>query len=138
MRKLLLLCVVSVALTVVPGGVAASPTLRLLLVHAVSGCHMWGKASDSTLLGPNWTTTAKPGTRVTIRVNCPMGFQFEQLAGPKLAGLPATWQSGTSHTLVLAKRGLYRIKATNLQSSEQMGLQTLGADNTPVLTVRVR
>jgi hypothetical protein len=40
-------------------------------------------------------------------------------------------------TLVFAKKGVYRIQATNVESSEQMGMTTIGADNVLVLTVRV-
>jgi hypothetical protein len=40
--------------------------------------------------------------------------------------------------LVFAKKGVYKIMAMNVQSSAEMNLQTLGADNMPVLTVRVR
>jgi hypothetical protein len=51
---------------------------------------------------------------------------------------PSRWQTGTSHTITFAKRGLYKLKAVNVQSSEEMNLQTLGPDNALVLTVRVR
>jgi hypothetical protein len=61
-----------------------------------------------------------------------------QLAGPKIALGASPWQSGTSHILVFKKRGLYKLMAMNTQSSAELGLQTLGADNMPVLTVRVR
>jgi len=40
-------------------------------------------------------------------------------------------------TLVFAKRGLYKLQATNVESSEQMGMTTLGPDNVLVLTVQV-
>jgi hypothetical protein len=40
--------------------------------------------------------------------------------------------------LVFKKAGVYKLMAMNVQSSEEMGLQTLGADNMPVLIVRVR
>jgi len=36
------------------------------------------------------------------------------------------------------RKGVYRLKAVNVESSAQQGLQTLGPDNTLVLTVRVR
>ena len=39
--------------------------------------------------------------------------------------------------LVFKTRGVYRFTATNLQSSADAGLQTLGDDNVPTLTVRV-
>jgi hypothetical protein len=137
MRRLLLLVFVLGALIVVPSSAAASPTLRLALVHVLRGCHVWGTA-DSQPLGANVAIKAKLGSRLVVRVNCPMGFSVVQFAGPKLAGLPADWPTGTQHTLLFRKAGVYRLKATSLMTSQEMGLQTLGPDNTPVLTVRVR
>ena len=79
----------------------------------------------------------KHGTRLQIRVNCPMSFNFAQLAGPKLALGDPLSQPGTVRTIVFAKKGVYKIQATNVESSEQMGLKTIGADNVLRLTVRV-
>jgi len=137
MRKLALCLGVCVALVAIPSAVAASPTVRLALIHALRGCHVWGTA-DSRSLGVSHTVELKRGGRIEIRVNCPMAFAIKQLAGPKLALGGSPWQPGTAHTLVFAKPGLYRLRAVNVQSSEEMGLQTLGPDNVPVLIVRVR
>jgi len=136
MRKLALCLAVGVALVVIPTA-AASPTVRLTLIHVMRGCHVWGTA-DSRPLGATRTIELKRGGRIAIRVSCPMAFDVTQLAGPKLAGGLGRWESGTAHTLVFVKRGLYRLKAVNVQTSEEMGLQTLGPDATPLLTVRVR
>jgi hypothetical protein len=116
--------------------VAAVPTLRLALIHVLQGCHVWGTV-DSQPLGKTYTLRTKPGARLVVRVSCPMGFHVVQLAGPKLAGLPADWPTGTQHTVVFRKVGVYRLQAVNLMSSQMMGLQTLGPDNRPLLTVRV-
>lgn len=136
MRKLLL-CVV---LGAVFGGVpvaAASPTVRLTIIHVLRGCHVWGTA-DGSPLGASHTITVTRGTRLQIRDNCPMAFDVVQIAGPRLALGPSRWQPGTSHTLVFLVRGVFKLRATNVQTSEEMGLATLGPDNRPVLTIRVR
>ncbi len=136
MRKLVLLLGVSVALVAIPTAIA-SPTVRLTLIHVMRGCHVWGTA-DSRPLGASRTVELKRGGRLEIRISCPMAFDVTQVAGPKLDLGDSRWESGTAHTLVFAKKGLYRLRAVNVQSSAEMGLQTLGPDNVPVLTVRVR
>lgn len=89
-------------------------------------------------LGPRRRISVVRGSKLVIRDNCPMSFDFRQVAGPKLRlGNPRTYP-GTTRTIVFRKAGLYRFKAKNVETSEQMGLQTLGPDNTLVLTVRVR
>jgi hypothetical protein len=137
MRKLLLLLGVCVALAAVPTALAASPTVRLSLIHALRGCHLWATA-DGSPFGASHVVLLKPGGKIQIRVSCPMAFNVTQLAGPKIALGVAPWQTGTTHTLVFKKAGVYKLMAMNVQSSEEMGLQTLGADNMPVLIVRVR
>ena len=135
MRKVLLGVLVGLTLVLVPSAVA-SPTLRLSIIHVMRGCHIWGTA-DSRPLGATRTVTLKRGTRIEIRNSCPMAFDVSQVAGPKLAAGLGRWETGTTHTLVFARPGVYRLKAVNVQSSAEMNLQTLGPDNTPVLTVRV-
>ena len=138
MKKLLLGLVLAVAAIGVPTGAAAavSPTVRMTIVHVVQGCHNWGDVSGNAL-GPTRTITVKRGTHLQIRVNCPMSFDFVQLSGPALALGATRSYPGTVRTLVFAKKGVYRIQATNVESSEQMGMTTIGADNVLVLTVRV-
>jgi hypothetical protein len=136
MRRLLLCLVVWVVLVMVPSAMAASPTVRLALIHALRGCHVWATA-DSRPFGPTHTVLLKHGGRIEIRVSCPMAFNVKQLAGPKLALGVSPWQTGTTHLLVFKKAGVYKLMAMNVQSSEEMGLMTLGEDNMPVLTVRV-
>jgi hypothetical protein len=136
MRKLAICLVVGAALAVIPTA-AASPTVRLTLIHVLRGCHVWGTA-DSRPFGAAHAVQLKRGSRIEIRVSCPMAFDVTQVAGPKLRSGLGRWETGTTHALVFAKVGVYRFKAVNVQSSEEMNLQTLGPDNTPVLTVRVR
>jgi hypothetical protein len=136
MRKLALLVVLAAGAVFAPAAVA-SPTVRLTIVHFVQGCHVWGD-DLGTPAGPARTITVKAGTKLQIRVNCPMSFDFSQVSGPKLAlGDPRTY-AGTARTIVFRRAGLYRLKAVNVETSEQQGLQTIGPDNTLVLTVRVR
>ena len=136
MRKLAVCLVAGAALAVVPTA-AASPTVRLALIHVMRGCHVWATA-DSRPFASTHTVQLKRGGKLEIRVSCPMAFDVTQVAGPKLASGPGRWETGTTHTLAFAKKGLYRFKAVNVQSSEEMNLQTLGPDNTPLLIVRVR
>ena len=115
----------------------ASPTVRMAIVHVVQGCHVWGTV-DSQPLGPTRTIVLKRGAHLQIRINCPMSFNFSQVSGPKLQlGAPRTY-AGTARTIVFARAGVYKLKAVNVESSEQMGMTTLGPDNVLVLTVQVR
>jgi len=136
-RALIGLAVAFAAVAVATGGAAAaSRTVRLTIVHVVQGCHVWGDVNGNPF-GPSRTLKVKSGTAVTIRINCPMSFDFVQLAGPKLALGASLTQPGTVRTLLFAKRGVYKLQATNVESSEQMGMTTLGPDNALVLTVKV-
>ena len=60
-----------------------------------------------------------------------------QLAGPKLAGGLGPGRRDDAHAR-LREAGVYKLKAVNVQTSAEMSLQTLGADNRPLLIVRVR
>jgi hypothetical protein len=109
----------------------------LSLVHVMNGCHVWGTA-DGRPLGASRTIVVKPGAHVQIRITCPMDFDVVQTTGPHVALGDPRWRTGTAHTLVFSKRGVYRFTATNVQTPEQRGLETLGPTNIPKLTVRVR
>jgi hypothetical protein len=113
---------------------APSKTVQLAIIHTVHGCHIW---QTTRALGPAGVVTLPRGSRIVLRVNCPMDFRFVQVRGPGVATGDRTFHAGTSRTLSFPKRGLYVFSATNLQSSEEMGLQTLGPDNALRLTVRV-
>jgi hypothetical protein len=114
---------------------ATVPTLRLAIVHVLHGCHSWARASK--ILGPSRTFTVKRGTKLVIRVNCPMEFDFVQVAGPPLR-LGGRFYAGTTRTIAFRKAGVYKLRATNVESSDDQGLETLGPDNVLRLTVRVR
>ena len=136
-RRLAILLLVTAAVSVAPAAAATGPpTIALEIVHFVRGCHVW--STPSKLLGPAPAITVKPGTRLKIRVSCPMDFDLKQTAGPRLALGGSRLYTGTTRTLVFRKPGLYRLVATNVQTSEEAGLQTLGEDNSLRLIVRVR
>lgn len=136
MRKLALIAILAAIGALSPAAVA-SPTVRLTIMHVVEGCHVWG-TNDSQPLGPKRKISLARGSKLVIRDNCMMSFDFSQVAGPKLnLGRRRTYP-GTTRTIVFRKAGLYRLKAKSTMTSEEMGLQTLGPDNTLVLTVRVR
>ena len=134
------LAIGSVALVVALGAplgatAAASPTFRMSIVHYVRGCHVW---KTSTVKGPSTSIRVARGTRVLIRLSCPMDFEFSQRTGPRLALRDVLSRAGTTRVVVFRKPGRYVLEARNLQSSDELGLETLGDDNTLTLIVRVR
>jgi hypothetical protein len=131
-----LLVLAAVALVLAPAALA-SPTVRLTLIHVMQGCHVWGDADGQPLAAAK-TLTVKPGTRITVRITCPMDFDVVQTAGPKVPLPEPRWHTGTTHTLVFAKRGTYRFTATNVQTPEEAGLETIGPVNVDRLVVVVR
>jgi len=137
-RRLALVLLVGAAVTAVPIAVASTQasTLALSIVHVVRNCHVWSNGSRT--LGPVTTISVKPGTRLKIRASCPMDFDLTQTAGPKLALGGSRLYTGTTRTLVFRKAGLYKLVAKNVQTSDEIGLETLGEDNSLRLIVRVR
>lgn len=135
--KRFLVCLLLIGAAAGAPSALASPTVRLTLLHVMEGCHMWGNA-DSTPLAANYTVRAKVGQKIEIRISCPMDFDVAQVAGPKVSlGSDARWRTGTTHTLVFKKKGVYRFTAANVQSPEERGLETMGPTATPSLIVRV-
>jgi hypothetical protein len=135
-RRLLLgvLAVVAASGVLVGVAAAASPTIRMAIVHTVSGCHVW---KTTKVLTETETIRVKPGTKLEVRASCPMDFDLAQLAGPPLAGMSRLYQ-GTVRTFVFKRRGTYVIRGTNVQTSEELELRTLGPDHVMTLTVVVR
>jgi hypothetical protein len=114
---------------------AASPLVRLSIVHSLHGCHVW---VSNRALGPSATITIRPGTRLVIRPTCPMDFDLTQVRGPRIAlGAPRIVRGG-SRVITFPRSGVYRLTARNVQTSADVGLQTLGLDNVLMLTVVVR
>jgi putative drug exporter of the RND superfamily len=125
-----------VLILVAPATAAASPTVRLAIAHVVQHCHVW-RTSTKTL-GAAAKLTLKPGTRLVIRADCPMDFDYAQTAGPKLALGNTRTFAGTARVIVFHKIGVYRLRVSNVQTPEDRGLVTLGETNTLTLTVVVR
>lgn len=138
MRKLTLILLGAFALVAAPGGAAvvASPTLRTALIHTLRGCHVWSFAGKRP--APDAAVTVARGTRLAIRITCPMDFDVVKVRGPALAVGPTRFYAGTTRTIVFRRPGTYRLRARNIQTPEEAGLQTLGPDNVPTLTVVVR
>ena len=137
MKTVRLAALVAAAAVAAPvGGAAAlSPTVRLAIVHTLHGCHTWSAAGKE--LGPNAKIRIKRGTKLEIRMNCPMDFDFAQTAGPPLVLGDLRTHAGTVRTILFRRAGVYRLTATNVQSSAEIGLQTLGADSSLALTIVV-
>ena len=68
----------------------------------------------------------------------PDGLRVPPARGAAPRPRPACSVAGTTRTIVFAKRGVYKLLARNIQSSDQLGLETLGDDNVLTLTIRVR
>ena len=136
-RKRLVLALSTIVMLVgaLAGGAAASPTVRLVIAHVVEHCHVW--KTSTKMLGTSTRIIVRTGTRVVIRSDCPMDFDFKQTKGAPLAlGDPRTY-AGSNRVIVFRKAGLYRLTATNVQTPEERGLVTLGDTNTLTLTVVV-
>jgi hypothetical protein len=122
---------------VAPAGAAAvSPTVRLAIAHVVRHCHVWRMPTKT--LGASAKITVKRGTRLVIRSDCPMDFDYVQTSGPRLALGAARTYAGQSRVIVFRRAGVYRLTATNVQTPEERGLITLGESNTLKLTIVVR
>jgi hypothetical protein len=136
-RKRLVLALATIVLLVgaLAGGAAASPTVRLVIAHVAEHCHVW-KTSTKTL-GASTKIVVRTGTRVVIRSDCPMDFDFKQTKGPRLALGDRRTYAGSGRVIVFRKAGLYRLTVTNVQTPEERGLVTLGDANTLTLTVVV-
>jgi hypothetical protein len=136
-KPLLLALLAAVLLVSAPaGGAVTSPTFRLAIAHVVSHCHVW--RTSTKMLGAATKITVKPGTRLVIRSDCPMDFDFAQTGGPRLPlGSPRTY-AGSTRVITFRKTGIYRLTATNVQTPEERGLVVLGEANTLRLTVVVR
>ena len=109
-------------------------TIVITIIHTVHGCHVWQTNRD---LGPSAVLKLHPGQVVQLHVTCPMNFSLVQVGGPRLALGDPVISTGTERTIRFAKKGVYVLRGTNLQSSKQWGRHTLGPDNTLALTVRV-
>jgi hypothetical protein len=136
-NPLLLVLMTTLLIVAAPaGGAVASPTVRLAIAHVAAHCHVW-RTSTKTL-GPSTKITVSRGSKVVIRSDCPMDFDFAQTKGPRLPLGNARTYAGSTRTITFRKAGVYRLTATNVQTPEQRGLVVLGEANTLTLTVVVK
>jgi hypothetical protein len=126
---LLVICVAAV--TVVQAG-AARPPKMLEIKHFVRGCHVF-----STNEQPAVNIRLRKGDRIKLVDHDVMNFDLVQTAGPRVALADPQLRRSEVRVLAFRKAGLYRFEAKNVETSEELGLQTLGLDNTLKITVRV-
>jgi hypothetical protein len=119
------------ALAVVQAGAARPPTV-LEIKHFVRGCHVFAKTEK-----PAVNVRLRKGDRIQLVDHDPMDFDIVQTAGPRVPLADPRLRRSETRMLVFRKVGLYRFEATNVQTSEELGLQTLGPDNTLKVVVRV-
>ena len=120
------------ALAVGPAG-AARPATVLEIKHYVRGCHIFASNDKPTV-----SLRLRKGDRVRLIDHDVMDFDFAQTAGPAVKlGDPRLRRSET-RLLLFRKSGVYRFEGMNVESSEEMGVQTLGPDNVLRVTIRVR
>jgi hypothetical protein len=111
---------------------AARPATVLEIEHYYRGCHVFVVNEKPTV-----SLRLRKGDRIKLIDHDVMDFDFAQTAGPRVPfGDPRLRRSET-RTLVFRKSGVYRFAGKNVESSEEMGMQTLGPDNTLRITIRV-
>jgi hypothetical protein len=138
MRTLLGMRRVIIALAALVAGLvavqvgAARPATVLEIKHHFRGCHVF-----STNDLPAITARLRKGDRIKLVDHDPMDFEITQTAGPRIPLADPQLRRSEVRLLVFRKVGLYRFRATNVQSSEELGLQTLGPDNTLTIVIRV-
>ncbi len=118
------------------GGAAAAPTVRLAILHVAAHCHVWGTTTKQ--LGASSTIRLARGTRLVIRSDCPMDFDFAQTRGPRLPLGNRRTYAGSARVIVFRRVGVYRLTARNVQTPDERGLIVVGTPNTLTLTVVVR
>src|SRR3954453_611443 len=103
MKRLVVIVLAGLACVAAPVGAAAaaSPTVRMAIVHTVRGCHVW--QTGTTSRGPATKVTLKRGARLELRATFPMDFDLAQVAGPRHALGPPRMYAGTTRTLVFQK-----------------------------------
>lgn len=111
---------------------AARPPIVLEIKHFVRGCHVFSK-NDA----PAITLRLRMGDRIQVVDHDPMDFDIVQTAGRKVRLSDTRIRRSETRLLAFRTAGVYRFVATNVQTSKELGLQTLGPDNTLRITVRV-
>ena len=119
------------ALSVGQAGASRPPT-TLEIKHFFRGCHVFAKNEKPTI-----NTRLRKGDRIQLVDHDPMDFDITQTAGPRIPLADPRLRRSEVRLLVFRKAGLYRFEGKNVQTSEELGLQTLGPDNTLRIVVRV-
>jgi len=119
------------ALAVVQAGAARPPTVYEIK-HFFRGCHVFVKNEK-----PAISLRLRKGDRIQLLDHDVMDFDVAQTAGPRVPLADPRLRRSEVRLLVFRKAGLYRFEATNVQASEELGLQTLGPDNILRITVRI-
>jgi hypothetical protein len=119
------------ALAVVQAGAARPPTVYEIK-HFFRGCHVFVKNEKPTI-----SLRLRKGDRIQLLDHDVMDFDVAQTAGPRVPLADPRLRRSETRLLVFRKPGLYRFEARNVQTSEELGLQTLGPDHTLKITVRV-
>jgi hypothetical protein len=127
----LVLAVVAAALPMGQAGATRVPTV-LEIKHFVRGCHVF-----STNVKPAVSLRLRKGDRIRLVDHDVMDFDVTQTAGPRVALADPRLRRSEVRLLAFRKAGLYRFEAKNVQTSEELGIQTLGPDNTLRIVVRV-
>ena len=104
---------------------APSKTVRLAIIHTVHGCHVW---QTTRSLGAAGVLKVTAGTKVVLRVNCPMDFTLTQVRGPKLALGDPTMHTGTT----AAVRAWMRRRSKNDRDTKAMDQPQVLATAMPV------
>jgi hypothetical protein len=127
----LLLAVGAAVLVVGQAGAARSPTV-LEIKHFFRGCHVFSKNEQ-----PAVNLRLRKGDRIRLVDHDVMDFDVTQTAGPRVPLADPRLRRSEIRLLAFRKAGLYRFEGRNVQTSEELGLQTLGPDNTLRIVVRV-
>ena len=136
MRRRLLLVALVALLAAVPAGAVISPTFRMTIAHVVKNCHVW--TTPMKQLGAVTRISVRRGALVVIRIDCPMDFDFVQAAGTRLQLGSRRTFGGQTRTILFRRAGVYRVRATNIQTPEERGLVMLGPPNTLIVTIVVK
>jgi hypothetical protein len=131
MRSIVTLAICGAALAFGQAGAAPRPTV-LEIKHFFRGCHVF-TASEKPVL----SVRLRKGDRIRLIDHDVMDFDVTQTAGPRVPISDSRLRRSEVRLLAFRRAGLYRFEAKNIQTSEELGLQTLGPDNTLRIVVRV-
>jgi hypothetical protein len=111
---------------------AARPPTVLEIKHFVRGCHVFVTNEKAGI-----TLRLRKGDRIRLVDHDVMNFDITQTAGPRIPLGDPRLRRSEARVLAFRKAGLYRFEAKNVETSEELGMQTLGPDNTLRIVVRV-